>query len=177
MANKGFARFLRIQKGSVSIDHDAVRADATLDGLFVLTTSTDLPAAQVARTYKSLWRVERTFREEKSTLGVRPIYHHSDRNSVGHIVGSFLALRLEVDLQRRLEELGVDVPWPDLMRDLAQVQAVTVDLDAQRYRLRIDLKGAAHHALAAAGLRVPSAVTPLGAVPPPDSEPRAEAAV
>ena len=52
-------------------------------------------------TYKSLWRVERVFREEKPTLEVRPIFHHRDDTSIGHIVASFLALRLEVDLHHR----------------------------------------------------------------------------
>jgi hypothetical protein len=166
IGNRGFARFVKVQKGSVSIDAEAVRRDARLDGKFVLTTNTDLPAGEVALTYKSLWRVERTFREEKSTLEVRPIFHHRDDTSIGHIVASFLALRLEVDLQRRLDEAKVEVSWPDLMRDLSQVQAVTVDLDGQRYRLRTDLVGVAHHAFAAAGLRAPSPVTPLGPSPP-----------
>jgi hypothetical protein len=170
VGNKGFARFLRVQKGSISIDQDAVQADAKLDGLFILTTNTSLPAAEVARAYKGLWRVERTFREEKSTLEVRPIYHQSDTNSVGHIVACFLALRLEVDLQRRLDEAEVAAPWPDLMRDLGQVQAVAVELDGQRYRLRTDVLGWARHAFAAAGVRIPSAVTPLGAVEPPAAE-------
>jgi hypothetical protein len=152
-------------KGSVTIDPEAVRRDAELDGLFVLTTSTDHPAAEVAQTYKSLWRVERTFREEKSTIEVRPIYHHRDDTSIGHIVASFLALRLEVDLQRRLDERGVEVSWPDLMRDLRQVQAVDLDLDGQRYRLRTDLVGVAHQAFAAAGLRPPSPVTLSGPTP------------
>ncbi len=166
IGNRGFARFVKIRRGSVTIDPQAVRRDARLDGKFVLTTNTDLPAGEVALTYKSLWRVERTFREEKSTLEVRPIFHHRDDTSIGHIVASFLALRLEVDLQRRLEEAGVEVSWPDLMRDLQQVQAVTVDLDGQRYRLRTDLVGVAHQAFAAAGIRVPSAVTPIGPSPP-----------
>jgi len=94
---------------------------------------------------------------------MRPLYHHRDDTSLGHIVACFLALRLEVDLQRRVEERGVDVSWPDLMRDLAQVQAVEVTLDGQRYRLRTDLVGSAHHAFAAAGVRPPAVVTPLGA--------------
>ncbi len=166
IGNRGFARFVKIRRGSVTIDPQAVRRDARLDGKFVLTTNTDLPAGEVALTYKSLWRVERTFREEKSTLEVRPIFHHRDDTSIGHIVASFLALRLEVDLQRRIEEAGVEVLWPDLMRDLQQVQAVTVDLDGQRYRLRTDLVGVAHQAFAAAGVRVPSAVTPIGPSPP-----------
>jgi hypothetical protein len=167
VGNRGFSRFLKIQRGAVTIDRKAIQADARLDGKFVLTTNTDLPTAEVATTYKSLWRVERTFREEKSTLEVRPIFHHRDDTSIGHIVACFLALRLEVDLQRRLDERGIDVSWPDLMRDLAQVQAVTVELDGQRYRLRTDLVGAAHHAFAAAGLRPPSPVTHLGPAPGP----------
>ena len=112
-------------EGSVSIDPAAVEADARYHGKFVLRTSTALPAAEVARAYKSLWRVERTFREEKSTLEVRPIFHHRDDTSIGHIVACFLALRLEVDLQRRLDQRQADVSWPDLMRDLDQVRAVS----------------------------------------------------
>jgi hypothetical protein len=164
VGNKGYARFLKVAKGSVSIDEDAVKRDARLDGKFVLTTNTDLPTAQVAQTYKSLWRVERTFREQKSTLEVRPLYHQRDDTSVGHIVASFLALRLEVDLQQRLEARQAKVSWLDLLRDLGQVQSVLVELDGRRYQLRTDLVGSAHHAFAAAGVRPPSAVTPLDPV-------------
>lgn len=165
IGNQGFARFVRVQKGSVSIDPAVVEADARYDGKFVLRTSTALPAAEVARAYKSLWRVERTFREEKSTLEVRPIFHHRDDTSIGHIVACFLALRLEVDLQRRLDERQADVSWPDLMRDLAELRAVELTLDGVRYRLRTDLHGSAHHAFAAAGVRPPPVVVPLsGAV-------------
>jgi len=57
------------------------------------------------------------------------------------------------------------VAGPDLMRDLAQVHAVVVDLDGQRYRLRTDLTGSAHAAFAAAGVRPPNSVTRLGPTP------------
>jgi hypothetical protein len=166
VANRGFSRFLKVARGSVEIDRQAVADDARFDGVFVLTTNTDLPAAEVAATYKSLWRVERTFRTEKSVLEVRPIYHQRDDTSIGHIVGCFLALRLEVDLQRRLEERRVEVSWPDLMRDLAQVQSVDVEVDGKRYRLRTDLAGHAHEAFLAAGVRPPTLASPLPDLPP-----------
>lgn len=105
--------------------------------------------------------MERTFREQKSTLEVRPLYHQRDDTCIGHIVASFLALRLEVDLQRRLDKRGAEVSWPDLMRDLKQVQSVIVELDGHRYQLRTDLVGVAHQAFAAAGVRPPSTVMPL----------------
>lgn len=167
LGNRGFARFVRVQKGAVTLDRAAIERDARLDGKFVLRTNTALDPAEVARAYKSLWRVERTFRETKSTLQVRPVFHHRDDTTIGHIVGCFLALRLEVDLQRRLDDRGVDVAWPDLMRDLAEVKAVELTIDDQRYRLRTELRGAAFEAFAAAGVRPPAVVTPLGAARAP----------
>jgi hypothetical protein len=165
VGNRGYARFLKIAKGSVTLDEAAIAREARLDGKFVLTTSTALPAAAVAKAYKSLWRVERAFRTLKSTLDVRPIFHQRDDSVLGHITGCFLALRLEVDLHRRLDARGQAGPWPDLMRDLARLQAVIVDLDGTRYRLRTDCLGHAAQAFQAAGVAIPTAVTALGPVP------------
>lgn len=134
MANRGFARFLQTAQGAVRLDEAALAADVRLDGKFVLTTNTVLPAAEVALTYKNLWRVERTFREQKATLQVRPLYHQRDDTCMGHNVAGFLALPLEVDLQGRLDERGWEGSWPDLMRDLQQVQAVMVELDGRRHK-------------------------------------------
>lgn len=170
VGNTGFKRFVRVQRGAVSIDREAIERDARLDGKFVLRTNTELSAEEVARAYKSLWRVERAFRETKSTLEVRPVFHHRDDTTIGHIMGSFLALRLEVDLQRRLDARGLDVSWPDLMRDLAEVRSVLLTLDGQRYQLRTDLPGSAAAAFAAAGVRPPRRVTPLGPAPPDPAE-------
>jgi len=162
LANKGFSRFLKAKKSSFEIDADAVARDARLDGKFILRTNTKLSTPEVALAYKSLWRVERTFREEKSTLEVRPIFHQSDENSVGHIVASFLALRLEVDLQRRLDAEKVEVSWPQLMHDLERVQAVRLTMDGRPWRIRTDLVGQAHAAFQAAGVRPPPRVEALG---------------
>ena len=161
IGNRGYARFVRVAKGSVSINQDAVDADARMDGKFVLATNTSMPAAEVATSYKSLWRVERTFREQKSTLEVRPIYHHRDDTSIGHIVASFLALRLEVDLQRRLDERGASISWPDLTADLKKIHSVLIELEGNRYRLRTAMQGMSLNAFQAAGARIPASVTAL----------------
>ena len=81
-----------------------------------------------------------------------------------------------MDLQRRLEQCAIDVAWPDLMRDLEQVRAVDVTLDGRRYRLRTEMVGTAQHVFAAAGVRVPSAITALGPAPPPAPAAPSEAA-
>lgn len=162
LKNRGYKRFVKVAKKSIQIDEEAVERDARLDGKFVLRTSTDLPADEVALTYRSLWRVERTFRETKSTLDVRPLFHQLDHTCTGHIVACFLALRLEVDLQRRLDERGVEGSWHEVLSALDNVRAVDVTLDDQSYRLRTELHGLAHRVFAAAGVGPPPLVTRLG---------------
>lgn len=166
VGNRGFARFLRVDKSALAVDRKAIEADARLDGKFVLRTNNEkMSAEEIALAYKSLWRVERTFRETKSTLEVRPVFHRRDDTTIGHIVGCFLALRLEVDLQQRLDERSDTTSWPDLMRDLAEVRAVDVTLDGERFVLRTELRGSANAAFAAAGVRPPSTVTKLARTP------------
>ena len=53
---------------------------------------------------------------------------------VGHVVASSLALRLEIDLQRRLEQRTVNVSRPELMAELARLQAVHLTLNGRDYR-------------------------------------------
>ena len=130
-------------------------------GKLVLLTDTKMNTQEVAKAYKNLWRVERTFRNQKSTLELRPIYHHNDGQCVGHIASSFLALRLEIDLQRALDEKKIDVSWPTLMHDLCKLEAVHIELDGKRYIIRTDFVGSAYSAFKAAGVPSPPRVSYL----------------
>ncbi len=94
VGNRGFRRYLKVAKGSTRIDPAKVKADARFDGKWVLITNTKLPADKVALKYKELWRVERVFRDMKSLLETRPVYHQKDENIAGHVFCSFLALVL-----------------------------------------------------------------------------------
>jgi len=40
------------------VDEEKIKEEARYDGKWVLTTNTDLPAAEVALQYKQLWMVE-----------------------------------------------------------------------------------------------------------------------
>jgi transposase len=75
---KNFSASENSCKGSVSIDHAKVRSEARFDGKWVLRTNTDLSAEKVALTYEELWQVERVFRDMKSLLEIRPIFHRRD---------------------------------------------------------------------------------------------------
>jgi Transposase DDE domain len=77
------------------IDEDAVAAEAGLDGIYVIRTST--PQSQVGtdaavRHYKGLSHVEAAFRSLKSDdPQIRPIYHHTEERVRAHLFLCMLA--------------------------------------------------------------------------------------
>jgi hypothetical protein len=148
-------RFLRLKAQEARIDPARVAADARLDGKWVLTTSTLLPSDELALAYKGLWRIEHAFRELKSGLEVRPIFHWVPRRVRAHILVCFLALVLESALQRRLVEHGVQHSYAAIKRDLERVRVMTVAAEGRRYLLRTELLGRSQAAFQAVGLRPP----------------------
>ncbi|MDO9263932.1 MAG: IS1634 family transposase, partial [Desulfosalsimonadaceae bacterium] len=106
VGNKGYRRYLKLEKGSARIDMKKAEEEARFDGKWVLVTDTNLSAEAVALKYKELWQVERVFRDMKSMLETRPVYHQNDASIAGHIFCSFLALVLRKELEQRLASAG-----------------------------------------------------------------------
>ncbi len=168
VGNRGFRRFLKVEKGAVSLDPAAVKAEARFDGTYVLRTNTALPAAEVAVQYKRLLLVEQFFRAAKSLLDTRPIFHQWDATIQGHVFCSFLALVLLDELQRRLAQRGWQVEWADLRRDLLALAEVEVRDGEHWYLLRTALQGVAGKVCQAAGVSIPPPLRPWENVVPKD---------
>lgn len=158
IANRGYKRYLRMEKQALRIDYEKVKREDRFDGKFVLTTNTKLPAAEVANTYKCLWQVEYAFRTLKEVLETRPIFHRKETNIKGHIFCSYLALCLLVRLRKILEGTGKQVIWDDLIRDMGSLRAIKVRMSGKEYLLRTPLKGALYSIFQALGLRVPPTI-------------------
>lgn len=159
--NRGYKRYLKVERGRAEVDTERVREEERYDGKFVLRTTTDLPAAEVAEAYKQLTWIERLWRELKDVVELRPIFHWRKRNNVkGHIFVCFLALYVAALLRRRLADAGVERQWDEVVRDLCSLRAVTVRLGGEHYLLRSPLEGAAGKILAAVGVRPPPLAQP-----------------
>jgi len=141
VGNKGYRRYLAIDKQSARIDFDKVKYESRFDGKWVLTTNTNLPAEKVALKYKELWQVERLFRDVKSMFETRPIYHQRDENIIGHVFCSFLALVLRKELDQRLNTAGHVFEWSDIKQDLKALNQVTIEETGQRFTIRSECKG------------------------------------
>jgi len=76
------------------VDEEKVRAEAALDGLYVIRTSLTegLSAEEAVRHYKALSQVERAFRSIKTMdLEVRPIHHYQEQRVRAHLFLCMLA--------------------------------------------------------------------------------------
>lgn len=161
---KGYGRYIKIEeKGRASINWQRVERDARYDGKYLLRTATGLSPAEVAVAYKELWRVEAAFRNLKSGLEIRPMYHWTPPRVRGHIGVCFLALVVESALARLLREHGCQESVARVVEALQQVRAVRVELEGQAFLARTDLPVLAQKAFAAVGLRPPPGVQLLPA--------------
>jgi len=165
--NRGYRRYLKVAGGSFEINERQVREEERFDGKYVLRTTTELPAEEVALAYKNLLWIERLFRDLKDLLETRPIFHHLVTENVkGHIFGCYLALYLVVVMRKKIEALGKKVEWEDLIRDLSQLRAIRLQLEGRAYLLRTPFAGTAHAAFQAVGLRPPPLAQVLGDIGP-----------
>ena len=89
--------------------HEAIAAEAALDGIYIIRTSVDaarMEAADCVRNYKALANVERAFRSLKTVdLKVRPIHHRTADRVRAHILLCMLAYYVEWHMREAWREL------------------------------------------------------------------------
>ena len=158
IGNRGYRKYLKVSHGSVSIDTDKVREEARFDGKWVLRTNTDLSPEEVALKYKELWQVEHVFRDMKSILETRPIYHQRDETIRGHVFCSFLALVLRKELQKRLEQAGHDFEWSAIIQDLESLQEATITESGKSLAVRTECVGTCGKVFQAVKVAVPPTI-------------------
>ncbi len=89
--------------------HEAIAAEAALDGIYIIRTSVQaqrMEAADCVRNYKALANVERAFRSLKTVdLKVRPIHHRTADRVRAHILLCMLAYYVEWHMREAWREL------------------------------------------------------------------------
>jgi len=158
VGNKGYRRYLKLARGQITIDQKKVDADLKFDGKWVLKTNTNLSAEEVALKYKELWQVEQVFRDVKSILETRPVFHHRDETIRGHVFCSFLALELRKELDRRLEKAGHNFEWKDVKQDLKSLQEIVIDDNGKSLAIRSECMGTCGKVFQSVGVALPPTI-------------------
>jgi hypothetical protein len=119
----GLRRYLRRTKtGLLRVDHTVVKAEAHLDGKWLLRTSDlTLTAEDLAAAYKQLLAVERGWRDLKGALGLRPVFHYREDRIRGHVQLCWLALLLI-----RVIENATGDTWRNTRHELDRMHLVTL---------------------------------------------------
>ena len=155
IGNRGYRKYLKMDRDTVSLNEQKMDEEKRFDGKWVLKTNTGLTAEQVALKYKELWQVEQVFRDMKSILDTRPIFHQRNETIKGHVFSSFLALVLIKELYQRLEKAGHNFEWADIKQDLSALQEITLEDNGKKLAIRSACKGVCGKVFQAVGVALP----------------------
>jgi hypothetical protein len=131
-----YGRYLReTSTGKLRIDRGAIAAAERYDGKWVITSNDDtLTAEDLALGYKQLLRVEQCWRQLKSSIRMRPVFHYRPWRIQAHISISILALLLE-----RIAEIRGGDTWRNIVAQLDTIKVVEYDHGEARIRQTTDV--------------------------------------
>lgn len=114
-----YGHYLRVnRRGELEIDKARVLAEHKFDGKYVVHSNDDtLSAEDLALGYKQLMRVEAAWRDLKSGLRMRPVFHWAPHRICAHVSITVLSLLLE-----RVAERACQDTWRNIRDDLRQIK-------------------------------------------------------
>ena len=117
-ASGRYGRYLRDTDAGLLLDREKVQAAERFDGKFVVHGNDDtLSAEDMALGYKQLMRVEQAWRDMKSGLHLRPVFHWAPHRIHAHVAITVLALLLE-----RTAEHACGDTWRNIQDRLRRIQ-------------------------------------------------------
>ncbi len=121
--HKALGRYLRqTPTGRLVIDRAKVAAEEKLDGKYLISTSDPhLAPAEAALAYKNLLEAERGFRDMKSTLDLRPVFHRIEPRIRAHVLICWLALLLV-----RVAENRTGATWSTIAASMQRLHEITL---------------------------------------------------
>jgi hypothetical protein len=103
------------------------------------SSETTWDAAKLWHTYTMLTDLEAVFRGLKSEPGPRPVFHHNEKRTEGHLFITVLAYQLVQTIRRKLEAAGETISWSRPRELLSVQQPVTATVrqrDARTLHVR-----------------------------------------
>jgi hypothetical protein len=175
LTSSRFAKYLRLDRGWLRIDRAAITEASRYDGKWVVTSNDDtLTPDDLALGYKQLLRVETCWRQLKSGLRMRPVFHRLAERIQAHVTLSVLALLLE-----RIAEIRAQDTWRNIAAKLAAIKVVEYERGGARIQQTTALGTDVTALLKRLGVKPPPPLHALTAAPvltpnpsvPPTAEP------
>jgi transposase len=119
-----------------SFNHQKYRAMIYRDGMYFLRTNqTGKEAVELWQQYMLQCNVEQAFKELKSDIGVRPVYHHKEERVDAHIFVAFLSYCLQTTLRHKLRQSASGLTAQSVLEALCRIQMLDVTFETQDNRV------------------------------------------
>ena len=126
------------QTFTFALRKDKLREVRRREGSYLLRSNlTGSDPAALWQYYLQLTEIEQAFKELKSDLAIRPIYHQTDERIEAHIFVAFIAYCLQVTLKYRLKALAPGLTPRAALEKLAPMQMVDVRVPTTDGRILI----------------------------------------
>jgi len=123
ITNKGVKKFTKTEKTKTVLNEETIAEDMAWDGLHgVITNRKDASHADMLSRYARLWKIEESFRLNKHTLAMRPIFHFKTERIHAHIAICYMAFALLRHLEY-IVSLTQKVSPQVILEELIDVQA------------------------------------------------------
>ena len=134
IVKNGYKKYLKFEKGlTPSIDYDRLRDEAIYDGKWiVMTNEKNISSFMAGAYYKTLQNIERGFKDMKSLINVRPIYHFKEERIRAHIFVCFLILVIKWYICRIINQYSQS-EGRRFIEEMDNLKAVAIDPDIPLY--------------------------------------------
>ena len=123
ITNQGVKKYTKSEDSKTIIDQDKIEKDAAWDGLHgVITNLSEEKASAVLARYTRLWKIEESFRINKHTLSMRPIYHFKTERIKTHVAICFMAFSVLRNMEYKIK-LTQKISLETMIDELTHVQA------------------------------------------------------
>ncbi len=163
-----YSKYLReTDRGELLISRAAIHDEERYDGKWVITSNDDtLTPEDLALGYKQLLRVEACWRQLKSGLKMRPVFHYRPWRIQAHVSIAVLALLLE-----RIAEIRTGETWRNLAARLEKIQVVEYDRGEARIQQTTEVRPEAVELLQKLKVALPPKLHSVAPIPADERAP------
>lgn len=169
ITNKGYLKYFKeVSKGEMVLNEDKIAQDALWDGLHgIITNDNEATAVQLLERYRALWVIEESFRINKHTLEMRPIYHFTPRRIETHILICYIAYATARYTQQQVSQFHKPMSIDKLREELKRVGSSLLEdkTTGERYKLPSSISAEAKAIYKSLGVRRSSRVTKVEQLP------------
>ena len=139
ITNRGYRKYFHeAVQGKMVLDEQVIEEEARWDGLHgVIANDTISSPSELLERYRRLWVIEESFRINKNTLEMRPIFHYKPRRIRAHILLCYVAFAVARYTQRQIGVFHEHLSIERIRESLNKVEASILEdrVTGERYRL------------------------------------------